>query len=314
MKKSHIPILFSAQPFICSIPLFLLAVGLLLTVRSEAADAKPSRPLRIICFGAHPDDCEIKAGGVAALFAKQGHKVKFVSVSNGDIGHWREAGGPLAQRRTAEVEECAKILGITTEVLDIHDGEVMPTLENRRTITRLIREWDADIVMSHRPNDYHPDHRYSAILVQDAAYMVTVPFFCPDVKPLTKNPVFFYYLDNFQKPTPFQPDVIVSTDSVIDQKLDCMAALESQFYEGGANGSAALVPAEESKKEQRRQQVRDSFLRRFSSWAAQNRPALEKFYGPGKASQVKTAEAFEICEYGRRPNHEELKKLFPFFD
>src|SRR5947209_2251287 len=114
--------------------------------------------LRILCFGAHPDDCELKAGGVALLWAAQGHHVKFVSVTNGDIGHWRDAGGPLARRRKAEVEKAARVLGITTEVLDIHDGELLPTLENRRTITRLIREWNADLVMSHRPNDYHPDH------------------------------------------------------------------------------------------------------------------------------------------------------------
>src|SRR5437660_6889169 len=131
--------------------------------------------LRIICFGAHPDDCELAAGGVGALWAAQGHHVKFVSVTNGDIGHWGMAGGPLARRRTDEVQRAAKILGIHTQVLDIHDGELMPTLDNRRTLTRLIREWKADIVLAHRPNDYHPDHRYTGILVQDAAFMVTVP-------------------------------------------------------------------------------------------------------------------------------------------
>ena len=123
--------------------------------------------LRIICFGAHPDDCEIRASGVAALWSAKGHHVKFVSVTNGDIGHWREAGGPLARRRTAEVEKADRMLGGAIEVLDIHDGELLPTLDNRRTITRLIREWKADIVMSHRPNDYHPDHRYTGVLVQD---------------------------------------------------------------------------------------------------------------------------------------------------
>src|SRR5206468_1072633 len=114
----------------------------------------------------------------------QGHHVKFVSVTNGDIGHWREAGGPLARRRRAEVLKAADVLRITTEVLDIHDGELEPTLENRRTLTRLVRQWNADLVLSHRPNDYHPDHRYTGVLVQDTAYMVAVPFFCPDVPPL----------------------------------------------------------------------------------------------------------------------------------
>jgi LmbE family N-acetylglucosaminyl deacetylase len=144
---------------------------------SGAADGK----LRIIFFGAHPDDAEYGAAGVAMKWAALGHHVKLVSVTNGDIGHWGTAGGPLAQRRTREVMEVGRRLGVTTEVLDIHDGEVMPTLENRRTITRLIRQWNADVVVTHRPNDYHPDHRYTSVLVQDSAYMVAVPFFCPDV-------------------------------------------------------------------------------------------------------------------------------------
>jgi LmbE family N-acetylglucosaminyl deacetylase len=270
--------------------------------------------LRIICFGAHPDDCELQAGGAAALWAAGGHHVKFVSVTNGDIGHWREAGGPLARRRTAEVERAARLLGITTEVLDIHDGELLPTLENRHTLTRLIREWKADVVMSHRPNDYHPDHRYTAILVQDSAYMVTVPFFCPDTPILRTNPVFLFYPDRFQKPNPFQPDVAVSIDSVIDRKLDALDTLVSQFYEGGANGSAELLPSDPAKQAERRRQVREGHAARFRSVAQRYRGKLIDWYGKDRGNAVHHAEAFEICEYGRRPNKEELARLFPFFD
>src|SRR5262245_7549266 len=170
--------------------------------------------LRVIAFGAHPDDCELKAGGVAARWAALGHHVKFVSVTNGDVGHWRLAGGPLALRRKAEVQKCARILGIATEVLDIHDGELLPTLENRRAITRLIREWQADLVLSHRPNDYHPDHRNVGVLVQDAAYMVTVPFFCPDTPYLKHNPIFLFFEDRFTKPNRFSADIVVAVDDV----------------------------------------------------------------------------------------------------
>src|SRR5438045_2992922 len=186
-----------------SIPPFIpciLALGIVLGFTEKISFAAENGKLRIICFGAHPDDCEIQAAGVGAMWAAKGHKVKLVSVTNGDIGHWRDAGGPLARRRRTEMLEADKILGVSTEVLDIHDGELEPTLENRRKITRLIREWNADLVLSPRPNDYHPDHRYTGILVQDAAYMVTVPFFCPDVVPLKKNPVFMFYPDRFQKP------------------------------------------------------------------------------------------------------------------
>jgi N-acetylglucosamine malate deacetylase 1 len=269
--------------------------------------------LRIICFGAHPDDCEIQAGGVAALWSARGHKVKLVSVTNGDIGHWREAGGPLAQRRKSEVQRADKMLGAETEVLDIHDGELFPTIENRRLITRLIREWKADIVMGPRPNDYHPDHRYTSVLVQDAAYMVTVPFFCPDVPALKRNPVFLYYPDSFQKPNPFQPDIAVAIDSVVEKKLGALAVMESQFYEGGANGSAELVPSDPAGQQARRNQVRANFERRFKGLATRFRTKLADFYGPEQALNIQHAEAFEICEYGRRPDKEELKKLFPFF-
>jgi len=270
--------------------------------------------LRIICFGAHPDDCEIQAAGVAAKWAAQGHHVKFVSVTNGDIGHWRDAGGPLARRRTAEAERADRILGIASEVLDIHDGELLPTLENRRTLTRLIREWKADIVMSHRPNDYHPDHRYTGILVQDSAYMVTVPFFCPDTPILKNNPVYFFYPDRFQKPNPFQPDIAVSIDDAIDRKLDALDALVSQFYEGGANGSADLLPSDPDKQAERRRRVREGFDARSRDVAQRYRAKLIDWYGKDNGSEVRHAEAFEICEYGRRPNKAELARLFPFFE
>jgi LmbE family N-acetylglucosaminyl deacetylase len=288
------------------------------THAAEPAPARPAVPpddgkLRIICFGAHPDDCELQAGGVAAMWAAKGHHVKFVSVTNGDIGHWREAGGPLARRRKAEVQKCDDLLRVASEVLDIHDGELLPTLDNRRTITRLIREWQADVVMSHRPNDYHPDHRYTGVLVQDSAYMVAVPFFCPDVPPLKKNPVFLFYPDRFQKPNPFQADVVVGIDSVMEQKLDALAALESQFYEGGALGSADLLPRSPDKERDRRKEVRAGHAGRNSALATRFRNKLVEWYGKDQAPKITHAEAFEICEYGHKPDRNELHKLFPFF-
>lgn len=268
--------------------------------------------LRIIAFGAHPDDCEIQVGGTAAMWAKEGHHVLFVSVTNGDIGHWREAGGPLAIRRKLEVEEAHAILGIQGVILDIHDGELEPTLENRRKLTRLIRQWNADIVLGHRPNDYHPDHRYTGVLMQDAAYMVTVPFFCPDVPAMTKNPVFMYYADRFEKPAPFEPSIVVSVDSTMDKKLDALGVMISQFAEGGANGNAGLYPNDPAKQTERRQQVRDGFSRRNQSIATRFKEKLAAWYA-GSAAEVKHAEAFEVCEYGGQPDKAELKRLFPFF-
>ena len=296
----------------CRVLMVLAAVVLgspIAAGQGDEANDGPADSLRIICFGAHPDDCELKVAGMAARWAKNGHQVKFVSVTNGDIGHWQMAGGPLAQRRLAEVQRCAEILGITTEVLDIHDGELLPTLENRRTLTRLIRQWRADVVICHRPNDYHPDHRNVGLLVQDAAYMVTVPFFCPDSPHLDNNPVFLYMEDRFQKPTPFAPDVVVGIDEVIQQKLSCVEALESQFYEGGCCGGVTELPATPAAQAARKKQVHDAFERRFAATANRFRDELATFYGD-QAAGVGYAEAFEVCEYGRRPSVAELKRIF----
>ena len=277
-----------------------------------ASGEEPAGALRIIGFGAHPDDCEIRAGGSAALWAEHGYAVKFVSATNGDIGHWQMAGGPLAQRRREEVTKADRMLGAATEVLDIHDGELEPTLENRRKFVRLIRSWRADVVMGHRPNDYHPDHRYVGVLMQDSAFMVAVPFFCPEVPHLTKNPVYLYYYDRFQRPTPFRPDIVVPIDKVIDKKVNALLVMESQFIEGGALGYLRPLGPGKAAREARRQQARAAFLRRNAAIADQFRDRLIELYGPEVGRSVKYAEAFEICEYGRQPTAEELRQIFPF--
>jgi N-acetylglucosamine malate deacetylase 1 len=294
--------------------LIFLSAPMLRAASAAPAQEKDDGKLRILVFGAHPDDAEYGAGGTAARWAKLGHHVKLVSVTNGDIGHWREAGGPLAQRRLAEVKKADAILGVETEVLDIHDGELVPSLENRRKIIRLIRQWRADIVIAHRPWDYHPDHRYTGVLVQDAAYMVTVPFICTDVPPLKKNPLFLYSSDGFKKPYPFHGDIVVAVDDVFDQKLTAIHELTSQHYEGGANGSEEYMkhvpPA--SDVAGRKAWLRERWTGHQSDLANRFRKTLLKEYGPDKGAAVKYAEAFEICEYGRQPSAEEIKKLFPF--
>jgi LmbE family N-acetylglucosaminyl deacetylase len=182
-------------------------------------------------------------------------------------------------------------------------------LKNRRAVTRAIRQWGADVVIAHRPNDYHPDHRYVGVLMQDSAFMVTVPFFCPDTPYLPSNPVFLYSYDTFQRPNPFRPDVVAAIDSVIDKKVDALMLLESQFVEGGANGP---MPKDDADRQQRRKKAREGFYRRFAAIADRYRDKLVELYGKDKGSKVRYAEAFEICEYGRQPSAAELRKLFPF--
>jgi LmbE family N-acetylglucosaminyl deacetylase len=268
------------------------------------------KKINVVVIGAHPDDCDIDAGGTAIKFAKAGHNVLFVSVTNGDAGHFEKGGGALAKIRRSEAQEAGKRFGVKYIVLDNHDGELMPTLNIRLDLIRLIRQWNADVVIGPRPNDYHPDHRNTAILIQDAAYMVIVPNVAPDTPPLKINPVFLYTSDRFQKPYPFEPEIAIDITDVFDQKIYAMSAHESQFFEWlpWTNGTLDQVPAS---KEER---IKWLAQWRISSIDKETRQSLIKWYGEEKGNQIQHAEAFEICEYGKRPSDEEIKKLFPFFN
>jgi N-acetylglucosamine malate deacetylase 1 len=292
-----------------------LTTALLLTLALPtgtriSAQASQTTPLRVIAFGAHPDDAELKSAGVASLWASKGHKVKLVAMTNGDVGHFEQAGGPLAKRRKAEAAACGKIFGSESEVLDIHDGELVPSLENRRTVSRLIRNWQADIVMGHRPYDYHPDHRYTGVLLDDSAVVVVAPFFVPDTPPTKRNPVFMYYSDDFKTPYPFRPDIVVSIDAVAEKKWSCISAMPSQFGDADSwqGRTRPDVPAGD--------QARPAYLLnlvklRNEAVANQYRSQLVALYGEQRGRAVKYAEAFEISQYGRQPTMDELKKLFP---
>jgi LmbE family N-acetylglucosaminyl deacetylase len=278
--------------------LSLLFIGHFVTAQEKS---------RIIVIGAHPDDCDSDAGGLAALLAEMGHAVKFVAVTNGDAGHHKIQGKALAERRYAETQEVAKRLGVTYDVLDNHDGMLLPNLEVRLQIIRKIREWNADVVIAPRPNDYHPDHRYTGVLVQDAAYMVAVPNIAYDVPALRKNPVFLYTRDNFQRPNPFRPDIAVDITSVYKKKISGLDAHVSQFYEWmpWIGHYEKDVPAG---KEERFQWL----MKRYEETIKPEfRASLVKWYGEEKAKQVKYVEAFEICEYGAQPSEEEIRRLFP---
>lgn len=262
--------------------------------------------INVIIIGAHPDDPDSDAG-TAIKFANLGHNVMMVSLTNGDAGHQVMGGGELARIRRLEATEAGKRYGVTYITLDNHDGELMPTLENRLKVIRLIREWNADIVIGPRPNDYHPDHRYTGILLQDAAYMVIVPNVAPDTPPLKKNPVFLYTRDRFQKPNPFTPDITVDISDVADQKMYGLAAHESQVFDWlpWTVGRLDDVPED---PEERLVWLSKVWQTKIDD---QTRKSLAKWYGEDVAKNATQAETFEICEYGRRPSDEEIRKLFP---
>src|SRR5262245_38524739 len=268
-------------------------------------------PLRLLIIGAHPDDADYAGGGTAALYRAAGHVVKMVSLTDGGAGHHLTPGPALVQRRRAEAAAAGAVIGATYETWDNPDGGLLPSLEIRAAVIRLIRTFDPDLLLTHRPNDYHPDHRYTSQLVQDAAYMVTVPAVVPGVRHLAKNPVIAYLPDHFQKPYPLQADVAVDVGPVLDKIVSMLCCHVSQFFEWLPYnaGVAHEVPTGER---ERRAWLDGQVRARLRYQADRFRETLVKQYGHDQGRRVEFAEAFEGCEYGSPLDADARTRLFPF--
>lgn len=287
----------------------LILIGLLIAISFFNSYSRDNT-INVVIIGSHPDDADKQAGGTALEFLKLGHNVLFVSLTNGDAGHQTQGGKELAQRRLSEAQEAGRRFGVEYIVMDNPDGKLQPAIEIREEIISIIRKFKADIVIGHRPNAMHPDRRNSAILIQDAAYMVIVPNVVPDVPPLDENPLFLYFEDNFKKPNPFQPDIVVDITGSFEQKVYGMAAHESQFFEWQPWIAKTLdkVPV----GEQKRLKWLGSISKSQVTEEKQNQ--LIKWYGKENAENVEVTESFEICEYGKRPDDKEIRRLFPMLE
>jgi LmbE family N-acetylglucosaminyl deacetylase len=269
-----------------------------------------AQKLRILVIGAHPDDCDLKAGGVAALYRTLGHEVRFLSVTNGEAGHFAMSGRDLADRRREEARKAGASLGIRYDVLDHRDGRLQPTLDARFGMIALIRDFQPDLILTHRPNDYHPDHRYTSQLVCDAAYMVTVPPIVPESPALNYNPVIAFLADRFQRPYPFTPTIAVDIEPVIEQIVDMLHCHESQFYEWLPHNNFCEHPP--AGAVQRRAWLGERYREWIAPLANEQRNLLVKIYGAEHGLKIRYIEAFEPCEYGAPLDEGNRLKLFPF--
>jgi len=269
-------------------------------------------PVRILVIGAHPDDADIKAGGTAAQWCARGHVVKMVSLTNGQAGHQTLHGPALARRRRAEAEAAAAVIGATYEIFDHPDGELDDRLDYRWQVIRLIRGFRPDLILTHRCTDYHPDHRFAGLLVQDASYLVTVPAICPDTPHLLRSPVIMYFSDTFKKPCRFEPHVVVDIDSTFDKLTAMLHCHQSQFYEWLPYNAGYLeqVPATDA---ERRPWLAERMGRRIGPLLADRyRDRVVATYGPEHGGQVRYIEAFEVSEYGAPLDAAARARLFPF--
>ncbi len=271
----------------------------------------PEQRLRVMIVGAHPDDADIKAGGTAAKWCALGHEVWLVSLTNGQAGHQTMEGPALARRRLAEAQASAAVIGASYEVLPCLDGELDDRLEYRHQVIRLIRGFRPDLVLTHRSTDYHPDHRFAGLLVQDAAYLLTVPAVCPDVPHLPSSPVILYFSDAFRKPCRFEPHIVVDIGDVFDRLVEMLHCHQSQFYEWLPYNAGHLdeVPGGEAA---RRQWLTERIARRIRPLADRFRDLVVETYGQEHGAKVQYVEAFEVSEFGAPLDAEARARLFPF--
>ena len=267
-----------------------------------------TQPLHILMFGAHPDDCDLSAGGTAVRFARAGHRVRMVSLTNGDAGHYAIGGIELARRRYAETQASAQVAGVEYLVVDNHDGELEPSLENRRLVIRMMREFQADLVLAHRADDYHPDHRAVGVLVQDASYLVGVPNIVPLVPILPKPPVIYQYAGGLRQLPPDDEIVAVDIDEAFETKLEMAHCHASQVYEWLPfdNGRLDQVPTGNA---ERKAWLRPQIEK--GSTAEPFRRQLVARYGEERGNRIKYAEAFVACPYGARLSTEARERLWP---
>lgn len=276
---------------------------------TDPHSTKPG-PLGILVIGAHPDDCEFRCGGVAALWAERGYRVRFLSVTDGGAGHHEMGGAPLVQRRAAEAAAAAAVIGIESRILPIPDGHLEPKLDYRLMLIRAIREFGADLIVTNRPNDYHPDHRYTSLLVQDSAFLLMVPHVAPEMPPLQRNPVILYWSDGFRKPIPFQPDLVIDIDQAMERKIATLHCHASQVYEWlpWLAGRLDSVPVGDTARLAWLRQWYES--RHTPPIADRYRPQLLVRYGAERGAAVRQAEAFEVCEYGSPLSEDQTARLF----
>lgn len=272
--------------------------------------AMPDTPLRLLILGAHPDDAEFHAGGLATLYRRLGHEVKFVSVTNGAAGHHVLPPDELARVRRGEQAASAARIGAACDIWEFPDGSLQATLEVRGRIIREIRSFAPDLVLTHRPNDYHPDHRAVGQAVQDASYMVVVPHVEPDVPALRADPVVAYMVDLFTRPAPLRPDVVLDATDMLDETLGMLACHQSQVFQWlpYVEGAQQQVPDDENT---RAAWLRDWYFAHVGPRAERFRQQLAVAYGPERATQIEAVEAFEISEYAAKADSAALERLFP---
>lgn len=255
-------------------------------------------PLKVLVVEAHPDEAEMYSGGTMRLLADKGAAVKFLCLTNGDAGHYQMEREPLKRRRAREAYTAARHLGVLDyEILDIHDGELVPDLAVRTAVISAIRRWQADIVITfHDDCPGHLDNRAAGRAVREASGFCTNGNIVPEVPPLAEAPICLKMTD-YGAIDVHKHDVVVDVGASIDAKLRACAAHATQFYEFAPFERGFLDEAP-----------------KIGDWAAERAFILKywpefMYTQPGMSGAKEFAESFQLADYGRKVTAEEVSAL-----
>jgi len=272
--------------------------------------------MHILIVGAHPDDAESNAGGTAALWRRRGDEVRIVSVTDGRRGHYdlRYAGTPqeLIARRREESLIAAEVIGATYGDIGAPEGPGMDETEFELRMMREIRVFGPspgagpDLVVTHRPLDHPRDHRLAAQLAINACGLAALPLVDPDTMPLKRTPPIAYWFDDYTEGGTFRPDVVVSIDTVLQEKTAMVASHASQVFEWAPyyRGELADVPEEDA---DRRAWLLESQIQPVASLI--RAACVESLHS--QLPHGRYVEAFQISEYGRAVAEVDLRRIFP---
>lgn len=273
-------------------------------------NTEENREPRLLVLGAHPDDAEFHAGGLASIYRLLGRVVKLVSVTDGSVGHHERSPEQLVGIRRQEAAAAGRVIGAAYETWEFPDGRLEPTLEVRHRIICEIREFQPDLILTHRTCDYHPDHRAVGQCVQDASYMVTVPHIVPEVAALRRCPVIAYMGDLFTRPVRFRADVLIDVTELHESIAQMMACHQSQLFEWLAyeEGTLDKIP---TGKYERLQWAKDWYAGHVRRRTEFFRDEVIAKWGPEAGESIDLVEAYEISEYAIQPDASSLARLFP---
>jgi len=285
--------------------LLILFSGLL--YNADVYSASASDRLNIIVIFAHPDEGEIYAGGISKIYSDLGHNVKFLSLTNGDAGHWSMPPADLAKRRHKEAMEAKRILGVAEyEIFDYHDGDLKNTTKIQKEVASRIEKWNSDLVILFYPITSvpggHNDNMQAGHIVTDAALLVN----------MDKMPAYIYMRDFFTTDFSHIPDIAVDITKVWDTKLLAMKAHESQVVEANPHADGVLEEVLNDEKKREDYLFYNSY--QFSRVSPDIRLALEKWYGRTEAENIKWTEAFQFATFGRQIDIESIYELFPMIE